>query len=73
MDDKRARKIPGDPLPKVDLRRLRGALDRLGEHALVQAMACDRQTVLRALAGLAVLPGTAALIRERLASADQKG
>ncbi len=54
-------------------RRLAGLVARHGERQTVARLGVSRQSLARALAGLALYPGTHALIRQRLDALDAEG
>ena len=56
----------GHPLTELDRARVRELIDRLGERQAAVTLGVADRTLLRAVAGIGVYRGTAALIRERL-------
>lgn len=62
------RKI-GAVLPQELVGALRAAVAREGDRAIARKLGIARPTILRALAGLRIMPGNIALIRERLTEA----
>ncbi len=57
----------GAPLPANDRKQLAAIVERDGEAVVLKRLGCNRQTLYRAMAGLPVYAGTAALIREQIA------
>lgn len=53
-------------IPKNDRTRIRALISARGESAVARDLGLSRQSLARAIAGLEVRRGTAALIRERL-------
>lgn len=63
----------GAPLPDPIRRRLAALVASDGERLTVARLGISRQSLARALAGLALYPGTHALIRQRLDALDAAG
>lgn len=62
----------GSPLPAVDRKRLSALVERDGEAAVLKRLGCSRQTLYRAMAGLSIYAGTAALVREQIEQPKEK-
>lgn len=62
-------RVVGLSLPR-DLRiPLKKAVDREGDRAVARRLGLSRSTITRAMAGLRIMPGSIALLRERLSGA----
>lgn len=61
----------GDPLPEDHRRRIRSLIDEHGEVGAGELLGISRQALARAVGGLGVRAGTAALVREALAKLDE--
>lgn len=66
--DRMSKKKTDHPFPSADLARLRSLVAHRGERAAFELIGCARLTLARALGGLPISAGTAALIREKLAA-----
>jgi hypothetical protein len=62
-------RIIGSMLPRELRIPLKKAVDAEGDRAVARRLGISRPTITRALAGLRVMPGTLALLRERLRGA----
>lgn len=65
-----ARRI-GSSLPRELRIPLRRAVEREGDRAVARRLGLSRSTITRAMAGLRIMPGSIALLRERLFGASE--
>ncbi len=59
-------RVVGVELPADLIGPLRSALEREGECALAKRLGISRATIMRALAGFRLMPGSIALLRQEL-------
>lgn len=62
-------RVVGMSLPRELRGPLKRAVDREGDRAVARRLGLSRSTITRAMAGLRIMPGTIALLRERLSGA----
>jgi hypothetical protein len=59
----------GSSLPRELMIALKKAVERDGDRAVALRLGLSRATITRAMAGLRIMPGSIALLRERLSGA----
>lgn len=62
-------RVIGSSLPRELRIPLKRAVDREGDRAVARRLGLSRSTITRAMAGLRIMPGSIALLRERLCGA----
>jgi hypothetical protein len=62
-------RVVGSSLPRELRIPLKRAVEREGDRAVARRLGLSRATITRAMAGLRIMPGTIALLRERLSGA----
>jgi len=62
-------RIVGSSLPRELRIPLKRAVEREGDRAVARRLGLSRATITRAMAGLRIMPGSIALLRERLSGA----
>ena len=62
-------RLIGSSLPRELRVPLKRAVEREGDRAVARRLGLSRSTITRAMAGLRIMPGTIALLRERLSGA----
>lgn len=62
-------RVIGSSLPRELRAPLKRAVDREGDRAVARRLGLSRSTISRAMAGLRIMPGSIALLRERLSGA----
>lgn len=59
----------GSSLPRELRSPLKRAVEKEGDRAVARRLGLSRSTITRAMAGLRIMPGSIALLRERLSGA----